>query len=254
MSYIAFDLDALNRAPAVARASGLEEEQVIAGLVRLWAWCFREKTDRITKLQVVGHFGADACEALVAFSFLEASDEAFRVRGADRYLRVNDGRRKGGLAASKNLIPGGPKKKRQPRGGAETQAESQPRVSRESAEEDARLDLGLSPNTEHRAPNIKTLAPASRAPRESDTLLEDFLAVTGTRYLWQGAKDGNAFAELRRAASLDEVRARWRRGLQAPADDWLSCRTVAQLKAKWNDLAAKPTQRVSIEHQPSRML
>ena len=85
--------------------------------------------------------------------------------------------------------------------------------------------------------------------------MADFKAVTGTEYLWQGAKDGVALADLRRAFSLEEVRARWRRGLQAPADDWASCRTVAQLRSKWNDLAdAKPAPRVSIEHQPSRII
>ena len=92
-------------------------------------------------------------------------------------------------------------------------------------------------------------------PRESDALVADFRDVTGSEYLWQGAKDGTALAELRKSFGLDEVRARWRRGLAAPADEWASCRTVAQLRAKWNDLAdAKPAPRVSIEHQPSRIL
>jgi len=242
MSYIAFDLDALNRAPAAARAAGVREEDIIAGLVRLWAWCFREKVARVDADQVRGHFGADVSRALTAFGFLEPDPAGgWRVKGADRYLRIADGRSKGGKAASGNLIPGGPK--RPPKSGAPAEvqprgdAETQPSVSRASAENKPRLDLGLSPTTDDLAPTTesKSIAPAPRSPRDSDLLCADFLAVTGSPYGWNGAKDGAALAWLVKQAPLEEVRARWRRGLAASG--WLLVRNVAQLRAKWNDLA-----------------
>ncbi len=94
MSYIAFDLDALNVAPAVARAAGIGENDVIGGLVRLWAWCFRQETDEVTALQLRGHFGLDAGAALEAFGFLEGlTPDRWRVRGASRYLRVKASQR-----------------------------------------------------------------------------------------------------------------------------------------------------------------
>lgn len=77
---------------------------------------------------------------------------------------------------------------------------------------------------------------SDKRPRDSDLLVQDFKAVTGSDYLWQGAKDGTALAALLRVASLEEVRNRWRRGLSAPTASWASCRTVAQLRSKWNDL------------------
>ena len=72
-------------------------------------------------------------------------------------------------------------------------------------------------------------------------LVSDFKAVMGSDYRWQGAKDGVALASLLKTAGIDEVRTRWKRGLAADANAWASCRTVAQLASKWNDLAnAKP--------------
>lgn len=232
MSYIAFELDALNAAPAVARSSGVAEEVIIAGLVRMWAWCFREKTDTITADQLRGHFGADVAPALVAFRFLEAQDSGWRVRGAQRYLRINEGRSKGGKAASGNLKRG----KRKPGGKPEESPGLVPAAAGEQPESSPGLFPALhrAPNTEHRTP-LKDSAPASRAPRESDGLVEDFETVIGSKYQWQGAKDGAALAGLRKHSSIDEIRSRWRAGLRA--DGWLSVRTVAQLASKWNDLA-----------------
>jgi hypothetical protein len=163
MSYIAFDLDALNRAPAAARAAGVREEDIIAGLVRLWAWCFREKVARVDADQVRGHFGADVSRALVAFGFLELDPAGgWRVKGADRYLRITEARSEGGKKASGNLKKGSRK--------ASTPAGVQPGTSPGSlpapAGEQPGLPPGsapaLTPSTEHRAPN--TLKAAAGAP------------------------------------------------------------------------------------------
>lgn len=75
------------------------------------------------------------------------------------------------------------------------------------------------------------------ASRESDFLLADFKRITQSDYAWQGGKDGAAWSRLKQKAPIEEIRRRWCLGLSAPADKWASCRTVAQLDAKWNDLA-----------------
>ena len=247
MSYLAFELDALNVMPNVGAACGLSAPEVSHGLLHLWAWCFRSESDVVTDVHLAGFFGGkDAAAALVAFGFLEPQGDAFRVRGAARYLRVKEGRRKGGQKAKNNLIPGGRKAAPKPR----VEPRVEPRPSRDQAEDGARLPLGLSPSTEHRAPNEK-----QGTAQPSDLLQADYLEATGAAYLWQGAKDGAALATLLKAAPLDEVRRRWRKGLMAPADEWASCRTVAQLRSKWNDLAgeAQPA-RVPMEERPGRLL
>lgn len=77
------------------------------------------------------------------------------------------------------------------------------------------------------------------AARPSDELMADFQAVIGAAYHWHGAKDGVALAGLLKTNTLEEVRSRWRKGLAATG--WASCRTVAQLASKWNDLAGAAT-------------
>lgn len=231
MSYIAFDLDALNRAPAAARSAGVSEETIIAGLVRMWAWCFREKQDSITADQVRGHFGADVAPALVAFGFLEAVADTWRVRGAERYLRIADARSRGGKAASGNLKRGTKK----PKVSWERSPGIVPAPAGEQPEDSPGLFPALTPSTEHRAPNTKSIAPATQSPRDEALLCEDFLTIVGAKYAWQGGKDGDALKALRKEGDIDEIRRRWRIGLRA--EGWLLVRTVAELRQKWNHLA-----------------
>ena len=243
MPYLKFDLDALNRAPAVARAAGVSEDTIIAGLARLWAWCFREKVDVVSETHLRGHFGTEVSGALVAFGFLAVGEEhrTFRVRGAEDYLRVAESRSKGGRLAAGNLKKGTAKQTAE----KGPQPGQSPRLTPGSLPAPAGDKPGnvpgslpaLPPNTKHLAPREEALAPppAARTPRESDDLCADFESIVGTPYAWQGAKDGAALARLRKQFSLEEVRARWRLGLRAKG--WLSVRTVAQLAGKWNDLA-----------------
>lgn len=250
MSYIAFDLDALNVVPDVAAACGVPPGDVAHGLLKLWAWCFRNKTATATDTHLAGFFGKPSGAALEAFGFLAKDGDGWRVRGAERYLRVSEGRSKGGHAAKSNLIPGGPKAKSS-RGGVPRVSRG---VSRASAERQPSTDLGLTsaltPSTEHLAPNERQ-EPA--APRETDRLCADFLSVIGSKYAWQGAKDTTAFQSLKAKGSADEISRRWLIGLKRPASEWASCRTVAQLNSKWNDLASVAAPFVSVEHQPSRI-
>ena len=238
-SYIAFDLDALNKAPSAARAARVAEDVIIGGLARMWAHCFREKTASLSSIQVAGFFATDAdtVPALVAFGFLEQASGTLRVKGADRYLRITEGRSKGGKAAAGNLKKGTKKPDPQP--------ENLPGLVPAAAGEQPGLTPGLvpafhrRPTTDDRAPTTEVKSTAPAAPRESDALCQDFTDIIGTPYRWQAAKDGVAFAGLRKSESLEEIRRRWRGGLKSN-DKWLGVRTVAQLASKWNDLAKLP--------------
>lgn len=116
MPYIATDLDAFDDADAVAGATGLSPPLVLGGLARTWRWCWRNKADRVTAEQLAGFFCATLpglTGALTSFGFLEAMEVGvWRVRGVDRYLRLSEARRRGGLAAKSNLVPGARQRKK----------------------------------------------------------------------------------------------------------------------------------------------
>lgn len=86
------------------------------------------------------------------------------------------------------------------------------------------------------------LAPVGAAPGSFRTLqgllVKAFEDERGSRYLWQGAKDAQG---LKRLLALrlpnQDIVDRWRAGLKAAG--WKSASTVAQLAAKWNDLASE---------------
>lgn len=170
MPHIAFDLDAIAKVSTVARSAGVQEGAVAWGLVQLWEWCWREKRSAVSTIHLRGFFGCNAEEALVAFGFLEKEPEGYRVRGAEKYLRIRAGHAAGGRASKQNLMPGGrceeskastlhevstPHVK-----GAECEpgvirggAERDPDVSREGAESRPRLDLGSTASSEQRTAN-----------------------------------------------------------------------------------------------------
>lgn len=162
MSYIAFDLDALNVAADVGRAAGIAEDRVIGGLARMWAWCFRQKTDVLSETHVKGFFGADAIDALISFNFLAAgaSDGVYRVRGADRYLRVAEARKRGGKAAAAagNLRRGAGAT-------ATTQLQVPPSTPPAAPGAEPQLPPSPTPNTEHRTPNTLKEAAAVAAQK-----------------------------------------------------------------------------------------
>lgn len=154
MSYIAFDLDALNVAPAVARAAGVAENDVIAGLIRMWAWCFREESDAITAIQVRGHFGSDCSEALVAFGFLAPESGSFRVRGAARYLRVKTAQREAAARTNQRRVT--------VRQSAQS-TDDAPVALPDGTPHGGLTLLHRTPNTEHRTPSTEEI---QRPPKE----------------------------------------------------------------------------------------
>jgi hypothetical protein len=178
VSYIAVDLDAFNRVPYVAQASSLAPERVTHGLVSLWAYCFREKVEHVSRVHVRGFFGGDACDALEAFGFLENVGEgSFRVKGADRYLRVAKARSEGGKKSASNLKKGTGK-------GVQPEAPSPgslPATPPAPAGEQPELLPGsppAEPRLLHRAPstelNTSASAPAAAPKQRTASQQEDF--------------------------------------------------------------------------------
>lgn len=151
MSYLAVDLDALNVMPDVASAAGITPGAVAHGLLKLWAWCFREEVEVVSEVHLRGFFGVDAGPALEAFGFLSRHDRAWRVRGAQRYLRVKQAQREGGKKgrAKSSSQVGRPQ--------ISTSAPQQPPLQGPPQPPPQGPDSPLhrTPNTEHRAPNTE---------------------------------------------------------------------------------------------------
>lgn len=243
MPYVQVELDALKVCPDVARVTGLSDLVVTGGLVRMWAYCWEAKTETLRPLQLAALFGCrDAAllaEALEVFGFLEAVDGAYRVKGAQRYLRVDEGRSKGGRAAAGNLIPGARQKVRAKAAEFSAAAEKQPRSSREPAERSSRLSSALTPNTEHRTPKLHKpptpFAEMSHSPPLVERVAEVFKAERGVDYSPTFADEHTGRALLGKG-SEDEVLRRWAIGLRAR---YPACNGLPDLLRNWNAYATE---------------
>jgi hypothetical protein len=105
MAYIQVELMAIEHADFVAQALGCKRVEVLGGLVELWQFSWKRGTDihQANALQAWFAFEpSKTLSVLEAFGFVEDfKDGTFRVRGAERYLRIREKRaeagRKGGL-------------------------------------------------------------------------------------------------------------------------------------------------------------
>ena len=70
----------------------------------------------------------------------------------------------------------------------------------------------------------------------TEALVDAYAHIRGSAYSHGGAKDAQALKRLLPLAQDAEISRRWAHGLRATG--WASCSTIAQLAAKWNDLAA----------------
>ena len=69
----------------------------------------------------------------------------------------------------------------------------------------------------------------------SDRLCKSFLDLTGSKYGFAGAKDGQALKRLLALGGHDEIDAAWRRALQSKS--FPTVRTIAELSSAWNHYA-----------------
>ena len=200
MSFIQVDLKVIEvQGPAMARALGVDEKTVLAGLLRLWHRCWSLKTDTITAIEVRGFIPhQDACATMEAFGFLASvGDEKWRVKGADTYLRVRDSRSKGGVARAASAGRSAGKFT------SRTPAQHQ---------QDTSTAPALTPNTEHRTPNTKK---DSAHHALVGRLCETFRSLRGADYPFSAnpGRNGKAVKEMLGAAEPDAIDAAWRKAL-----------------------------------------
>lgn len=224
MSYIAFDLDAFDAAESAARHAGASADAMMAGLLRLWRFCWRQRSDIVSADQLRGVFGLDVGPALVAFGFIATAPNGYRVKGADRYLRIQEGRSKGGKAASGNL----------------KQNKKKPADTAGSAPAEHRLPAGSPPAyppaddrafSEQRAATSEQRAANKVAPRKGATptgppadprhaplvaeLCEVFQENTKAKYPF-GGRDAKAIAALLAIEPVPErISTVWRQALRS---------------------------------------
>lgn len=222
--HLELELDALEHAADVARAAGISEDTAIAGLVRMWRHCWRERVLSVSALAVRGFFGHDATEALQTFGFLGSPiDGLHLVRGAARMLRIEEAkqeaRRRGGRAAQGNLKRGA-----QFPGSAPAAAGGQPGVSRGPSREPAgsqpEVSPGWPPALNYHPPaetKSKASVPAAPAAPSPDTpeLLQELWNATAAQALprWREMPD------TRREAARNALKAR---PLRDGPDSWLA--------------------------------
>lgn len=181
MPYLQVDLDGKRHWPMVAAGCGIHEAFVAKGLLDLWEMCWRERTATVGVLRLecifMGAKGERIAEVLCAYNFLEALPMGlFRVRGADKYLRIAEARKEGGRKGGQATATGGkslknlkqsaeteaPTVTEAPRSLPEAQASEAPKPVRSNHRSSAEA---LTPNTEHRTPIKKE---EEAAPPASD--------------------------------------------------------------------------------------
>lgn len=272
MPYIAFDLDALNNLPDAARAARLEEATIALGLLRMWRWCWREKKDTINRGQVRGFFGVgdDVAEALANFGFLETIEaDAFRVRGADRYLRIRTAQAEAGRQKSTNLKKG--KKRSNPETEPEKTREPLPAPLPANPEVDPEVTRALRPAltssieqletglarahahvytrskesaTQTSAALVARVVRSAQEPSLKDRLEAAWLASRGSKYVWHGFRDGEALRDVLKAAGddWDRIEKVWCRALTMSFPRCLGVTSLAQNWATYEG-SDPPTQR-----------
>lgn len=198
MSYIAVSLKVIEGLAAdVARTAAITEDRALAGLVRLWHRVWSKTSDTLTLAQLAGVMGGEriteVAASLVAHGFLEPLEGAFRVRGAERYLRVKASRAEGAKKTNE----------------ARSRAKRADALERSGANAPRRS----SPSTEHRTPNTTTTKDSD--PRHSPLvarLTATFADVRETKYPFT-ARDAKAVEGLLESAEPEAIDAAWRKSL-----------------------------------------
>lgn len=230
--FIAVDLKVIEGlAGAVARSSGVSEEAVGWGLVRLWHRCWSDEIDHLDRSELAGIFGLQNLDlvtnALEAFGFLEAQKIAlsWRVKGASRYLRLKESRRRGAVATNTQ-------KARSKAAGSDAQTRSRASLS------DAQTrSLTESPNTE----SPSTTKTAGKKPPAADKAPDPrhaplVKALTAEGYDFDGGKDAKQVALLLAKGEPAEVVRRYLRARSWPLA-FPRVRTLTELVAMWPHFA-----------------
>ena len=242
MAYIAFDLDALNIVPDVAAAAGITPGAVAHGLLKLWAWCFREEVEVVSEVHLKGFFGVDLGPSLEAFGFLARVDLGWRVRGAARYLKIKAAQRDGGRkgrARSSGGVAGRP----------QVDPGSTPGIPQVDPGSTSGLTRALTPSTEHlilSVPSERIRARPKREKAPDARHAPTIKALTDAGATIDGGRDAANVTALLALATQQvgpdsasaEVVERWRRAVAH--EGYPAVRTLQELRTHWGHFAPPP--------------
>ena len=245
--FIAVDLKVIEGlAGAVARAASVSEDRILAGLVRLWHRCWADEIDHLDHNEFSGVFGFDGLDriivSLASFGFIEArdSERSWRVKGADRYLRLKESRRRGAAATNAKR--------------ARSRATHNHALERGLSDAQSR-SLTESPNTEHRVTEEKILravkppaVPKQKFPKPVSppdprhaplvkALVEVYADQNfGAAYDFTPRDARNVSLLLAKSADSEEIIYRWKTALRLSADPFQSPKTrdLTALVRDWN--------------------
>jgi len=109
MPYLLVEFKAIDQAAIVAKATGKTSTEILGGLVETRHHCWSRKVKHVSTFRLRATFGnqgfEQVLEALQHTGFIERMDgsqgeEEWRIRGADRYLRISENRAKAGQASA----------------------------------------------------------------------------------------------------------------------------------------------------------
>lgn len=109
MPYLQVEFKAIDQTAIVAKATGKTSTEILGGLVETWHHCWSRKVTRVSTFRLRATFGNQdfdqVLEALQHTGFIEhmngcEGEEEWRIRGADRYLRISENRAKAGQASA----------------------------------------------------------------------------------------------------------------------------------------------------------
>ncbi len=239
--FIAVDLKVIEGlAGATARAAGVSEDAVLAGLIRAWHRCWADEIDTIADIELAGLFSTDdhprMANSLAAFGFIEAVEKGFRIRGASRYLRLKESRRRGAeITNSARALKR--RSESEPERTLKDALSPSHRVT-ESPSTEEKLAGAQKPRTPRHPKEPKPTDPR-HAPLIPELVATYADCTGGAKYAF-GPRDA---AEVSRLLALagpeedagDNVLARWSKGLRLKFNP---CRTLAGLVKRWNEFPA----------------
>lgn len=116
--------------------------------------------------------------------------------------------------------------------GKETFAGMTPAGAPEALELTAPTDQPTHPKKPKATPTDPRLAPLT------ERLAQEYEEARGVPYAHGGARDTQALKSLLPLADDEEISARWRWAIVQPSNVWACVSSFAQLRHKWNDIAA----------------
>lgn len=246
--FIAVDLKVIEGlAAAVARSSGASEEAVGWGLVRLWHRCWADEIDHLGRGEMAGVFGGQNLDlvtaALESFGFLERSEAGWRVKGAGRYLRLKESRRRGAVETNA-------KKRRSKATASDAQSRSRASLSDAQSRSLTESPNTESPNTEENTLRAEKPPAGSRRPEQPPDprhapMVAALTAIyaeetRGSRYGFRKRDAVAVKALLALSKDDEEIHFKWRTAIRCSFDKFHTPKVfcIADLVEYWNAYTA----------------